>query len=321
MFKVKDPRDEAFTVLAQSGATRFLLEGNRIALEANGELRVKDGIHGEWRLFATEPVRQFALEGQRIGVHYESGLLRVKDGIDGAWHELPSTAVREFQLQGNRIGRLLANGVLSVRVGPTGADMNTEPFGAGVTQFRLLVDNPVAPYRTTPSSYATGQSRCRELDAADGDPIFGEEDCYPALTHIAFPVPFYGVWCGAGRPNDLSQAARERGDRGGFGGPIDSFDALCMHHDPWESWYPELAGWDTDLTQSCIVRYGLRNGRLTHNGTLLANGWSDSTTWNAAWENAGMANMRYAIEVYFNRTFTCSDSDLAEFDRLTDASH
>ena len=113
----------------------------------------------------------------------------------------------------------------------------------------------VAPFRTTTAGYNAGQARCLQL--------FWTPGCYPILT-FSVPAPFYGLFCGAFRPSGDEMGAAIRSEaEGGYGGPIDAMDAMCMHHDLSGSWYPELpAGVNSyNPTQSCVVKYALRYGK------------------------------------------------------------
>lgn len=95
----------------------FQLEGNRIgALHGDGQLRVKDGTHAPWTTVATS-VTAFRLEGNRIGARHADGSFRVKDGINGGWTVLASGGVADFHLEGNRIGVRMADGDFRVKDG------------------------------------------------------------------------------------------------------------------------------------------------------------------------------------------------------------
>jgi hypothetical protein len=305
-FRVKDGLNGAVTTLATSSARQFQLEGNRIALLMdNGEFRVKEGINGTWTLLATQPIRQFELNDNRIGILFESGEFRVKDGIHGAWSVLATQGVQSFQLQAHLIGMLKNDGSLQIKNVSNGHWSATPAYGAGVvTQYRLIIDNPLPPHRTTPASYSAGQSRCREMS---GDP-----DCYH-VTGFALPAPYYGIYCGLGRPTGddfwgtiASQA------------PIDGLDQMCLHHDLKGSWYGEV---DTEHNATCIVRYGLEHGRLTRDGTVIADGNSSWDEWNTAWESASMRNLWDGLNDYWTATDVCTDDMLAVFDGQTDAQH
>ena len=357
-FRVKDALNDPWTVLvaAGTGTPRFQLYGNRIAvLLANGTLRVKDGIDGQWTdiatnvidfqiwdnriawtdasgnfrvqdgpagsptTLATEPLAQFQLQGDRIGIHFESGLFRVKDGIHGGWTNMADSDVREFQLQGNLIGIIRdSDGALLVKFGPTDDEWNPNPptFGANVAQFRLLVDVPSPPFRTTPASYASEQARCETYpenpeDTPD-DPNDEENDCYPSFASRPI-APFYGLFCGAGRPFEFGDAIAD--------GAIDSMDHVCWHHDMADTWYPETPNDLTDDAAACIVRYGLRHGRLTEDGVILTHGYETEEEWLEAWVGVGMENLKGALHAYFGRTELCSEADLAWFTSATASQH
>jgi hypothetical protein len=138
---------------------------------------------------------------------------------------LAADGVQSFQLQAHLIGLLTDEGSLHIKNVSNGKWDQTEAYGTGVTQYRLVVSNPMPPHRTTPASYNTGQTRCR---AMTGDP-----DCY-YVTGFALPAPYYGVYCGLGRPT---------GDDfwGVLGNPtktpIDGLDQMCLHHDLKSYWY------------------------------------------------------------------------------------
>jgi hypothetical protein len=307
-FRVKDGLNGAVTTLASGGARQFQLEGNRIALLTDdGELRVKDGIKGAWTLLATQPIRQFELNDNRIGILFESGEFRTKNGIHGAWTVHATEGVQSFQLQAHLIGMLMNDGQLRVRNVNNGALNSTEAYGAGVTQYRLIVDNPLPPHRTTPASYSAGQNRCREME---GDP-----NCYH-VTGFALPAPYYGVYCGWMRPtgNDFWGTIRDEA-------PIDGLDQMCLHHDLKGYWYSGHEAMDSEAEQTCIVRYGLEHGRLTRNGAVIAHGDSSWDEWDAAWEGASMRNLWDGLNNYWTATDVCTDNMLALFDAATDAQH
>lgn len=348
-FRVKDALNDPWTVLVAAGpAPRFQLYGNRIAvLLADGTLRVKDGINGQWTdiadnavdfaiwdnriawtdendLFrvqdgpagtpttlASAPLAQFQLQGDRIGIRFESGLFRVKDGIHGAWTDMADGDVREFQLQGNLIGMIRdSDGALMVKFGPNDAAWSASTsHGTNVTQFRLLVDVPSPPVRTTPAAYASGQARCATYgEDAEAD----ANDCY-TVPNFAIPVAFYGLFCGGGRPHVFGDAIAD--------GAIDAFDHLCWHHDMADTWYPETPNDASDDGAACIVRYGLRHGRLTEDGTILTHGYDDSDGWEAGWAGAGMVNLKDALDDYFIYTAVCSEADLDWFTSATASQH
>lgn len=305
-FRVKDGLNGAVTTLAAGGARKFQLEGNRIALLTDdGQFRVKDGINGAWTLLASEPIRQFELNDNRIGILFESGEFRTKNGIHGAWTVHATEGVQSFQLQAHLIGMLMNDGQLRVRNVSNAATSATPAYGAGVTQYRLVVGNPLPPHRTTPTSYSEGQSRCRGMS---GDP-----DCYP-VTGFALPAPYYGIFCGLGRPT----GSDFWGTVGGKA-PIDGLDQMCVHHDMKAYWYAGHHDTEGEWDATCIVRYGLEYGRLTRNGAVIAHGDSSWDEWDAAWEGASMRNLWDGLNNYWTATNVCSDSMLTQFDAATDA--
>ena len=348
-FRVKDALNDPWTILvaAGQGMPRFQFYSNRIAvLLADGTLRVKDGIDGQWTDIATDavdfaiwdnriawsdendvfhaqdgpggtptaiasgPLAQFQLQGDSIAILFDTGLFRIKEGIHGAWTDLASDA-RAFQLQGNLIGMIRdSDGALLVKFGTGDPEWNADPptYGANVTQFRLAVDVPSPPFRTTPTSYASEQARCTTMGEDAEDDV---NDCYPAPTGGI--VPFYGLFCGAGRPHVFGEAIND--------GAIDSFDHLCWHHDMADTWYPETPNNADDDGAACIVRYGLRHGRLTRDGVIVAHGYSDSEEWEDGWTGAGMANLKAALDAYFIRTVVCNEGNLGLFTALTASQH
>jgi hypothetical protein len=220
---------------------------------------------------------------------------------------LAADGVQSFQLQAHLIGLLKNDGSLHVKNVSNGKWDETQAYGTGVTQYRLIVDNPVPPHRTTPASYNSGQTRCRGMT---GDP-----DCY-YVTGFALPAPYYGVYCGLGRPtgDDFWGAIRDQK-------PIDGLDQMCLHHDLKSYWYAGDPATEGEWDAICIVRYGLEHGRLTRNGSVIADGNSSWDEWDAAWSGAGMRNLWDGLNNYWTATDLCSDSMLAKFDAATDASH
>lgn len=306
-FRVKDGINAPWTILANSGATDFALNGDRIGLLLqDGTFQVKDGIAGAWTTLVTGGVRQFAFSGDRIAIVLPNGELRAKDGINGTWTTLATTDVREIQLHGNMIGMLTHSGALWIKEGVQGAWRIADPQGDTVTQFRVLVDVPIAPVRITQSGYLAKLAEC---DVDSGGAV-----CYsPPKDGVADVVTLYGRFCGSGHPQDFVAAVNM--------GPIDGLDALCWHHDNVDrvvgggTWYSEIA----DHEKPCIVYYGLYHSELRRNGVLLATGsvWiNDSTVWNAAWGNE-MTHLQDAVARYFSHTsgavFTCSQAQLIDF--------
>ena len=306
-FRVKDGINGAWTVLANAGTgvETFQLEGDLIAeLRADGLFRVKDGIDGAWTVLANAGtgVRAFQLEGNRIGALHADGLFRVKDGINGAWTVLANagTGVTDFQLQEDFIGMLGDEGRLRIKQGIDGEWRETEAYGAGaVTQFRLVVDVPAAPWRTSVAVYNEKRTECDADDPVDCEPVPVDQNVLPA---------WYGRFCGADRPADLVfQAAVAAG-------PVDSLDFLCIHHDYALDWYP---GETTGVLHSCVVRYGLRHARVTRDGTYLPPG---SPAYDAVWSR--MPELKQGVDAYVNETDTwCSDNALDEFTTNTAARH
>jgi hypothetical protein len=279
--------------------------------------RVRDGIDGDWTLLASSYVEDVQLDGNRISVLFEGGDLRAKDGLEDPWTVLSTNASR-YVVQGDYTGMLTKDGGLLFRTGLDGPWTSVEPVGT-VGQFRPVANVPVPPARTTateyvgprapcagtaghswrcPSGYAESQRDCAE----DGS------RCESVLA-LSSPAPHYGRFCGAGRPlgPDWNWAL------GPSGGPMDVFDALCMHHDFASIWYPELAGSSSD---ACIVRYGVKYARLTRDGTVIEPG-------SAAYDEVmnEMPNLRDAIANDDWYTADCTLEDLEGFIEATSAKH
>ncbi len=292
-----------------SSARSFKASGNRIAAVLNsGSLRVKDGIHGPWHVLTTEAPRQYEISGDRIGVLSEEGEFRAKDGIATNWYVFAASGAQAFEFQGNRIGVVTAEGRLRIKTGLEGTWTQSVPYGTGISQFRLIVDNPVPPKRTTPASYSTDQARCRNAT---------ELECYHVST-FAFPVPYYGFFCGGGRPEGGGDGMRTAFRLGS----IDGLDEMCAHHDNIGGWYARAYPYAVNPwngTGSCIVYYGLRHGRLTRDGATIATGSSSSEVWDGAWAGAGMANLKDGLDNFFIYTNDCSESALQRLDEAMDA--
>jgi hypothetical protein len=62
-------------------------------------------------------VRQFQLNGSRIGILRNDGSVAIKTGINGAWTTVANADVARFQIEGNRIGLLGTDGSFRVRDG------------------------------------------------------------------------------------------------------------------------------------------------------------------------------------------------------------
>ncbi len=293
---IKDGIESPWTTLDEY-VKKVALSGNRIGVvRTDGVARVKDGIDGEWKLLANSYVEDLQLDGDRIAILFEGGDLRAKDTVDGSWTVL-STSARRFVLQGNYIGMLTKEGQLWFKIGLEGTWSTVAPAGP-VAQFVPVADVPMPPSRTTAASYAESQKKC----AQDGP------RCEP-ISDPGPPVPTYGRFCGAGRPLDPDWSWAHGPD----GGPIDAFDALCMHHTHATSWYPE--GGDGSYG-ACIMRYGLANARLTRDGTVIGPGTS-------AYDQImdEMANLRDAIASYDSYTAGCTLGQLDAFIEATRADH
>ncbi|MDH5648977.1 MAG: hypothetical protein OEY67_04910 [Gammaproteobacteria bacterium] len=297
------------------------------ALLENGTLRVYSQIgarSGQWQDVAAG-VREFQLENRRVGVQFEDGSFKSKDGYrlltiwrwTEDWVTHATGGVQAFQLQGTRLGILTDTNQLRVRSGSFllnqfGGWFTTPAYAEGVSHFQLLVAVPLPPVRTTPASYQAAQPGCHA-----NQPTY----CY-AVSEFAVPVAYYGRFCGMGVPVDLAVATRV--------GPLDSFDALCQHHDKQHGWYPNT--WSSgcpegaslwDLTTNpdcqdtladgaCIVRYGINHAKLTSYGRVIT---KDSANWDVIWGR--MWNMYDAITNYDWYTSVCTDDRLAEFTRET----
>ncbi len=313
LFRVQNGIDGNPTTLEANGLRKFQLEGNRIAVwREDGIFRVKDGIHGAWTTLANGGIRDFQLEGNRIGLWQDNGVFRVKDGIHGAWTTLANGGLSAFQLQEDFIGVLTEAGVLKIKKGINGAWRQTPAYGTDIAQFRLIVDVPSPPVRTTPDtsvssveikSYAYGQEVCHK-----NQPV----DCTTPIQYW-LPAPWYGRFCGRDNPaEDVFWVAMNAG-------PIDSLDYICQHHDRATPWYP---GETVTHSQACIVRYGLDNARLTRDGRQLTAGTGE---WSAVWSR--MADLRDAVALYKDTVtnkgvgFVCGPKDLVNFTRNTAAKH
>lgn len=308
-----------------SDVESFKLSANYIAAaRATGELQAKEGLDGGWITLESVPLRQYELSGERIATLSEDGRFRARNGIFGPWRSLAETGARAIHLQGSRVGYVDDAGVLRVMTGIDGDDwLASQPQGAGVTQFRLIVDNPVPPERTTPEMYRQENLRCVDLNNTHYDPPDtnnpNPNNCYYQLV-LAVPASYYGVFCGGGRPVNMPRAIQQ--------GSINGFDEACAHHDNIEQWYAEwydylIFDFPTvnyrDLSGSCVVRYAIYHSRLTKDGRLLADGRSSLADWNESWSLAGMYQLWNALNYYWDLTFSCNSDNLGRFDVLTDA--
>lgn len=303
---------------------QFLLKRDYFGvLKHSGEFLVKQGIAGDWHTLARAGAgpKEFQLEVYtdadsaerlRIGTLFESGTFRVRDDLDGTWFKLVDSGAQQIQLQENYIGFVAADGTLKIKEGVSGAWRSTPAYGPGVGQFRLVVDVPVPPARTTPtgdtptivgaapSSYTASQQACTD-DRAAG------HECYP-IAEDDFPVSLYGRFCGDGVPSTSEWPWAERS------GPMDSLDALCLHHDmSYDNgdWYPEA---EDQFRQACVVRYGIENAKLTRDGQVLAEGTSE---WNAVWNR--MPRLKNAVDRYVGHVSICIPANLQGFTEATAA--
>ena len=330
-FMVRDGLTGAFSVLGASGVAAFQLEGNRIGiLKDDGDLMVKDGIQGAWTTVTTS-VKEFQLGGNRIGAIHHDGRWRVKDGPAGTWHTLASSGVKKFQFEGSRIGELSTSGRFRVKTGIQGEWWNLGPSGIkdfqlqgnrvallhegdrlrikngslsatwefdetypGLTQWDVAVAVRAESRYTTATGYAAARPGCQ------ADPLCQDYVRVPALIeggHVTFYVPFYGYHCGKDRPL-VNQS--------GSGKFVDAMDWVCRHHDKVGSWYAD--GSANGTFGACIVKYAIRNSRMTVNGTLAP---VESGLWWAAW---GMMPKMFESMVAFDYlTSLCTESQLEEF--------
>lgn len=315
--RVKDGIDGPWTTL-EVRVKKVTLAGNRIGvLRKDGVARVKDGIDGEWTLLAAAYVEDLQLDGDRIAMMFESGDLRAKDGLGGRWTVL-STIPRRYALRGDYIGMLSKEGELWFKIDLEGPWSKITPTGT-VTQFLPVADIPVPPARTTAADFAGPQSPCAGLlghswqcptSYTDAQQKCAQDGarCEPT-SEDSLPVPYYGRFCGAAQPLDQDW----NWAHGPEGGPMDAFDALCMHHDHAESWYPDAEHSSLD---ACIVRYGQTYARVTRDGVLIAPG-------TAAYDEImnKMSNLRDAITNDDWYTDGCTPDQLDEFIEVTRANH
>ncbi len=271
--RVKDGIEGPWTTI-DAYVKKVALSGNRIGVvRTDGVARVKDGIDGEWTLLASSYVDDLQLAGDRISVLFEGGDLRAKDGFADPWTVL-STSARRYVLQGDYIGMLSRDDELMFRIGLDGPWSKVDTTGT-VTQFLPVADVPVPPARTTAAEHEGPRSPCAGI-AGDGwncpnSYAEAQQACADdgarceSVSDLSSPVPHYGRFCGVDRPlaPDWNWAL------GPSGGPMDAFDALCMHQDNAPSWYPAA---EVGSSDACIVRYGLTYARLTRDGTVIGPG-------------------------------------------------
>jgi hypothetical protein len=314
--RVTDDIDGPWTTL-EVRVSKVVLNGNRIGvLRKDGVASIKDGIDGEWTVLERSYVQDLQLDGERIAIQFEVGDLRATDDLDEPWIVLATTPTR-FLLQGDYIG-ILREGELWFKVGLHGDWSKVTPAGT-VTQFLPVADVPVPAARTTPADYTGPRQPCAGIVGGSWDcPVAYPEAqqrcvqdgarCEP-VAEPSSPVPAYGRFCGADRPADPDW----NWALGPDGGPMDSFDALCMHQDHGASWYPEAEG---GLLDACIVRYGLTFSRLTRDGTVISLG-------TAAYDDimSKMGNLRDAAADDEWYSANCTSDQLEEFIEATRAKH
>ncbi|MEM7135727.1 MAG: Ig-like domain-containing protein [Myxococcota bacterium] len=267
--RVKDGLDGPWTAL-ESGVLKVQLSGDRIGvLRKDGVARLKEEVDGPWTLLASSYVEDLQLDGDRITMMFEGGDLRAKDNLDDPWTVLAARS-RSYVLQGDRIGMLTTAGELWFTAGIGGVWSEVSPDGA-VTQFVPVADIPAPPFRTAVSQ-GVGQLDCEAvLGAQTSCPVpYADAQqacvddgsrCSPAPEALA-STTLYGRFCGDTRPRASDWVWANGPDVG----PIDSLDALCMHEDNAEAWYPAV---DEEL-RACIVEYGVAFARLTRDGEAIA---------------------------------------------------
>lgn len=315
--RVKDGIDEPWTAV-DSWVTKVELSGDRIGVLRNdGVARVKDELDSEWITLANSYVEDLQLDGDRIAIMFEGGDLRVKDGVHDRWTVLSTNADR-FVLQGDYIGMLSKDGELLFRIGLDGPWSEVTLAGA-VTQILPVADVPVPPARTTAAEYAGPRHPCAGIvehpwhcpsSYAEAHQNCAQDDprCEP-VPELSSQMPYYGRFCGADRPADSDW----NWALGPDGGPIDAFDALCMHHEHAATWYPEAQEGGSD---ACIVRYGLSHARVTRDGVVIPRGTE-------AYDEImnKMRNLWDAIENDDWYTAGCSSDQLDDFIEASRAKH
>lgn len=299
-FRAKVGVNDPWTVLADSGVVDFRVSSQLVGiLRSDGSLLVKEGIHGEWAELASSGVEQFALEGDRILWRLATGAVRVKDTPFGTVRNI-GTGMRDVQLQGDFIGQVSTAGQLTVKRGLDGPPVVVGTYPT-FQQYRLIVDVPSPPHRTTRANYVAGLDACADQAAQDFCVSPYQDD--PRVT--PYP-PLYGRWCGDGRPTDAQVDSVRKV------GPLDALDQICRHHDN-AFWYSNDAG----LFDACIVMYGLRFARLTRDGVLIPRGTAeyDETF------GGNMARLHAATEAYWEFTSVCTEEQLNQFIAATAATH
>ena len=298
--RVKEGVNGAWTNVASGGVERFDIAGSLIvARQEEGALLGKDGFNAPWVTLASGGIADFQVHGNRIAVIRDDGAFLAKDDVNAAWSTLASGGTARVALDGDFILHLRTDGAVRIKRGLHGAWSAAATVSGEVTQLDPIVRRPVAPIRLARADYADAQTLCVQNT--------GGAYCYPKIEDTWRAAPLYGRFCGDDRPTD------EDWEHANNFGPMDPMDYLCLHHDHappnGSGWY----FWDESIAHRCVVHHGIHNGRLTENGQLLAVGGhyeTDRTRWDDAWAGR-MANLKEALEVYYDQTSGC---DLAAYE-------
>ncbi|MEM8609549.1 MAG: hypothetical protein AAGF92_20775 [Myxococcota bacterium] len=309
--EVQDGLDGAKTML-ELRVRKVDLSGERIGvLRKDGVARVKEGVEGPWVQLASSYVEELQLEGDRMAIQFEGGDLRARDGVNGPWTTL-TTVSRSFVLQGDYVGVLTNAGELWFRTGLEGSWSKVTPAGS-VGQLLPIAPIPVPPVRT---SVAPSSGTLESCDGLGGwqCPVTYDDAQAACVSDgarcVATPDdadPAYGRFCGAGRPLD------EDRNWALSVGPIDVFDALCMHADQAASWYADAQG---VAPEGCIFRYGLTSARLTNDGEIIP---LESPQY--AETMGKMTNLSNAIGDPMRFEDACDDDQFAAFIEAMQAGH
>lgn len=296
--RLKQGVNGPWTVVASSGIEQFDMAGDRIvALRDDGALLGKESVNAGWVTLTMAGLRHFEIERDRVAVIRDDGQFLAKDGMNSPWSMMTSQPTSQIRLDGDFIIWLGEDNRVGVKQGLNGAWRRTAgPVASGtVTQLDPIVRRPVPPVRMTPADHAVMQDDCIHNG--------GGLECYAWITDTWRLAPYYGRFCGGGRPADSSW------DSAVNYGPMDPLDYLCLHHDNAPAWY----AWDNSTTHQCVVNHGLYHSRLTRDGAVLAVGShyeTDLNRWDSAWDGQ-MGNLKTAVEVYYDKTGTC---DLANYE-------
>jgi hypothetical protein len=118
-----------------SAPVSFQQDGNRYAvLLSDKSLRVKEAVNGTW-VNEIGDVKQYQIQGSRIGALTNTGILYVKEGALGATWVNERSDVKAFQLEGNRIAAQTTGNLLVVKEGALSATWIT--LTGNVDQFQL----------------------------------------------------------------------------------------------------------------------------------------------------------------------------------------